>query len=322
MKSDCLEDMIRKVIQQGNETLTMTLPREWTGKYGVKGGDSLEVSARDNILEVTSRKSNKEGHVYLRLDREDWPYMRWMLGALFRRGVDEIRLGFDDDTTLTKVQEIITRKFQGYIITEQRKDGCVIKSISTDDPGNLRSLINRCFIILISFSENCHGLIKNREYKKLKDILYLHDNSDQTIALCERIIVKNTYNDVAYSSFSISILENLELVGDVYRDICNLMVKRERAIGNETKILGLLLSAHNLLRDIFSLQSEYRKEKITPIIQGLDALRSDVREMEKKSSGTDTLLLHHISSIQDLLKNFLPSVILLNVQSDEAGRKQ
>jgi hypothetical protein len=314
--------MIRKVIQQGNETLTMTLPREWTGKYGVKGGDSLEVSARDNILEVASRKSRKEGHVYLRLDREDWPYMRWMLGALFRRGVDEIRLGFDDDTTLTKVQEIITRKFQGYIITEQRKDGCVIKSISTDDPGNLRSLINRCFIILISFSENCHGLIKNREYKKLKDILYLHDNSDQTIALCERIIVKNTYNDVAYSSFSISVLENLELVGDVYRDICNLMAKRERAIGNEAKILGLLLSAHNLLRDIFSLQSEYRKEKITPIIQGLDALRSDVREMEKKSTGADTLLLHHISSIQDLLKNFLPSVILLNVKSDGAGKKQ
>ncbi len=42
--------MKRKIIKQGNDTLTITLPRMWCDKFGVKAGDEVNVEENDNSL--------------------------------------------------------------------------------------------------------------------------------------------------------------------------------------------------------------------------------------------------------------------------------
>ena len=37
--------MKRKVIKQGNGTLTITLPKGWTEEIGLEGGDEVEIEA-------------------------------------------------------------------------------------------------------------------------------------------------------------------------------------------------------------------------------------------------------------------------------------
>ena len=217
--------MERKVIKQGNDTLTITLPRSWTKKYGIKPKNNLNVAIKDHILELHAKKIPHNIKTNFYFDLDDYNIIRWTLGALFRTGVDEICITYKNKSIFNTIQSAIKKKFIGFIITEQSENRCVIKSISIDDENTLSSLIHRNFFMVVSFADNCFELLKNREFKKFKDILYLHDNSDQTTGLCQRIIIKNCYNDIINASFKVALLEDLELICDVYQDICEICLE-------------------------------------------------------------------------------------------------
>ena len=54
--------MIRKVIKQGHNTLTVTLPSKWVKSRDIKPGDDINIKEKDNGLLITSEKcleSNK-----------------------------------------------------------------------------------------------------------------------------------------------------------------------------------------------------------------------------------------------------------------------
>ena len=50
--------MIRKIIKQGHNTLTMTLPSNWVKKFNLTPGDEIDLSERDNGLFITTEKHN------------------------------------------------------------------------------------------------------------------------------------------------------------------------------------------------------------------------------------------------------------------------
>ena len=52
--------MKRKVIKQGNNTLTITLPKKWTTRYHVKAGDELDLYEKDRGLIIGEHKGVTE----------------------------------------------------------------------------------------------------------------------------------------------------------------------------------------------------------------------------------------------------------------------
>ena len=50
--------MRRKVIKQGHNTLTITLPSSWVNKFNIKTGDELDVREQGKILSIGTEKSS------------------------------------------------------------------------------------------------------------------------------------------------------------------------------------------------------------------------------------------------------------------------
>ncbi|MFA7708140.1 MAG: AbrB/MazE/SpoVT family DNA-binding domain-containing protein, partial [Candidatus Pacearchaeota archaeon] len=128
--------MERKVIKQGNDTLTITLPREWTKKYNIKAGDSLGIKAKNEILEIRNKEINLKEPIYFDVNFNDEKLLNWTLGALYKIGFEEIHLRYSDTTIFNKIQKLIKNNL-GFIITDQEKNMCIIKNMTTDNSDNL-----------------------------------------------------------------------------------------------------------------------------------------------------------------------------------------
>lgn len=84
--------MRRKVIRQGHDTLTITLPREWVKKLNIKSGDEIDVMEKDRNLIITTE--NNPGASSITVDISDLTpavIWRYILSA-YRAGYNEIRV--------------------------------------------------------------------------------------------------------------------------------------------------------------------------------------------------------------------------------------
>jgi len=304
--------MTRKVIKQGNDTLTMTLPREWTRKYNVKGGDSLDFNIKNDILEIRCKKTNFEEPVNFQINFSDEKLLSWTLGALYRTGFDEIHISYSDPALFNKLQKLIKNTL-GFIITHQEKNLCVIKSMTTDDSNNLSVLMHRSFLIALSLAENCCNALKMNKFNQLNNLLYLHDNTDQLIKLCQRLIIKNSYADVTNATFNMAILENLELVCDSYKDICKFFTKRRKPFKDHKELIKLLENLNKLFEKLSHLVFNYKEEEVITLISEIKENSSRIDFLCYKGDGNEIIFLFHLKFIYNLMRNFFPTIILMNI---------
>ena len=89
--------MRRKVIKQGHNTLTMTLPSNWTKKLNISPGDELELEERQNGLFLTTEKKLKQGRkAEFDITNMDIPTIWKYFMAVYREGYDEVLVKFSD----------------------------------------------------------------------------------------------------------------------------------------------------------------------------------------------------------------------------------
>ncbi len=84
--------MRRKVIKQGHNTLTVTLPGKWVNKMGIKPGDELDVIDQDRGLLISTEKGPNLSSITVDIsDLTPALIWRYILSA-YRAGYDEIRV--------------------------------------------------------------------------------------------------------------------------------------------------------------------------------------------------------------------------------------
>jgi antitoxin component of MazEF toxin-antitoxin module len=65
--------MFRKIIKQGHNTLTITLPSEWTRKLNLAAGSEINLIERENGLLITSEKKGDISHAEFDIEGMDIP---------------------------------------------------------------------------------------------------------------------------------------------------------------------------------------------------------------------------------------------------------
>ncbi|MBS3056589.1 MAG: AbrB/MazE/SpoVT family DNA-binding domain-containing protein [Candidatus Aenigmarchaeota archaeon] len=87
--------MRRKVIKQGHNTLTITLPSSWVNKFNIKTGDELDVREQGKILSIGTEKSSGTSSVTIDISNLTPPIIWRYILSVYRAGYDEIRvIGF------------------------------------------------------------------------------------------------------------------------------------------------------------------------------------------------------------------------------------
>ncbi|MDP1729357.1 MAG: AbrB/MazE/SpoVT family DNA-binding domain-containing protein, partial [archaeon] len=87
--------MKRKIIKQGHNTLTITLPSEWTHRFNLEAGKEIDLDERENGLFISTEKNGKTKRTELNIIGMDIPTIWKHFVAIYREGYDEILVRFD-----------------------------------------------------------------------------------------------------------------------------------------------------------------------------------------------------------------------------------
>ena len=314
--------MKRKIIKQGHNTLTITLPSNFAKRFNLKAGDEIDLSERENGLFLTTEKRNEILKTQINITGLDIPTIwKYFMGA-YRQGYDEITTYFDPNMKLDNpykyfikhkldmkyekesvkknpvefMQELVTR-FIGYEIINYGKDFVLIKEMSEPTSREFDNSFRRVFLLLQQMVEEMSEALQKNDTKMLNHIHDIDTNLDKFHDYCIRILNKLGNKDQKKTSLLFSTLYFLELIGDEFKNISHHLIydyKKEN-YKNIYEIIESIKQQFDLFYEVFY---KFDKNKITQMSE-LDKERYfNVNKVDKKvKKDCEKEIFHHLRVI-------------------------
>jgi len=239
--------MKRKIIKQGHNTLTITLPSEWVKKLNLNAGDEIEVYERDSGLVINGHEKSREKKATINITDFTIPLIWRYLQSAYRSGCDEIKIVFDPNkreyedayhyyTTqfdysklgekipskpaIAMIQGVVDR-FIGMGIIETGKDYCLVKEMGDPSVKEFDNSLRRIFLVILEMFDRIMEAIQNDEFGDTHLCKELHTidlNIDRFVDYCCRVLNKlpASFPDNKKMLY-FSTLFILELVGDEFK---------------------------------------------------------------------------------------------------------
>ncbi len=242
--------MKRRVIQLSSNTLVVSLPAQWVRKNRIRKGNELDIEEFENHLMLSSAKKFTYGAITIDVSNMD-PMIKRILGALYKSGYDSIKVKFSNLSELKTIQEVIREEFLGFEVVEQKKDWLIFKKVSNIDTKEFNTMIRRMFLIVLQMAEDSLEAVKKKDVDWLEAIA-LHDKDVNKIAdFCRRIL-----NTTGVESFkrvppAYFIVEQLEKIGDLYRDLCLHFLKHTKKPSQDLK--NIYQDTNSFFRSFYEL---------------------------------------------------------------------
>ena len=279
--------MRRRVIKQGHNTLTITIPSKWARQFNIKAGDEIDLKEKDNGLFISTEKRGEKLFAEVDISGLDIPSIWKYFMAVYREGYDEIRVKFNTEerydspykfftshavdmsyskktgnyTPFELIQQI-TNRFIGFEVIEHHKEHCVIKDMADISSKEFDSSLRRVFLLIQQMSEELSEAIKTNNTKILEHTHDIDINVDKFHDFCIRVLNKTGFKDVRKSHLLFSTLYLLEMIGDEFKNLALHIIKDMdgKRLDNLKQLGEMIAEQFNKFYDLFY---SFSKDKIT-----------------------------------------------------------
>jgi len=253
--------MKRKIIKQGHNTLTITLPNTWTKKLSLNPGDELDVLENNGFLTITGEQNNEPKSTTIDITGLSVPMLWRFFQSAYREGYDEIKLIFDKDqksyegvynyyasqfdytkmgekprkqsSALDMIQGLVDR-FIGIEIIDHKDNYCIIREMGELSSKEFDNSLRRIFLLIEDLFDEIINFIENNQIGDINVCKKMHAmdiNIDRFIDYCCRINSK--INDSSFQKnkpIMFSTLFLLELLGDEFKYIGTHLAKSKKNV--------------------------------------------------------------------------------------------
>jgi phosphate uptake regulator len=264
--------MKRKVISQGKQALTISLPRKWTEMYNVKPKDELDVEEKGRQLIIQTSAEFAPKIESLDLQDMSTEILHRYLIAAYKKGADEIAIKFSPKTMRTKtgemqstiayIQRMVQERLIGLEIVEQKDNVCKIKQITHIAPEDFDVILRRIFLLVISLTEDVFQMInsKSRDYELVKA---KHDQIEKFVNYAIRILNKRGFDENTGPYYII--ITQLEEISDVYSFVTRDIVQENRKYDEKT--VGTMEATNTAIRAFYEFHYTPDNEKAKSIMK-------------------------------------------------------
>ncbi|MFC1730558.1 AbrB/MazE/SpoVT family DNA-binding domain-containing protein [candidate division KSB1 bacterium] len=288
--------MKRKVIKQGNNTLTITLPKKWTESLGVNGGDELELEESGKSLIVHTEKTSSKGEIEVDIPKQQ--YTSRLIIMPYIQGYDSIRIRFPDREVYNKIENF-SNYLLGFEIVEQKQNSCVLKNIAKGMDEEFDTILNRLFLVAMSTGHELIEALKKNDNSFLKEVDNIERNATKLDMFCRRMINTNNYRGKrpATSIYRINCI--MEEITDIYRDIARFVLENNVKAGKD--VLDFMKETLDYVDRFYKLYNKSSQKEIREFRIEEKALSKKGIDMMKGKKTHDAVLMHYALSIIEKL---------------------
>ena len=313
--------MKRKIIKQGHNTLTITLPSEWTKRYNLKAGKEIDLVERDNGLFITTEKINGTKKTEFDVTNMDVPTIWKYFMAVYREGYDEVIVRYDPkkvfespykfftshrldlkykrgtrkESILGALQGFVNR-FIGFEIVDHGKDFIVIKEMGELTSREFDNSLRKIFWLVQDMAGETLEAIQTNNSGALSHVHDVDVNLDKFHDYCIRILNKTGNKDPRKSELLFSTLYLLELVGDEFKNISNHLVQDfpNKKLDKLKTLAESVKKSIDTYKDLFY---EFDQDKIKKISEFDKEVYFNISRLYKKANEDEKEVYHHLRMI-------------------------
>ncbi len=331
--------MKRRIIKQGHNTMTITLPKEWTEKLNLRAGDELDVSENQGSLIVNGKQKPDFLSTTIDIKNFSIPMVWRFFQSAYREGYNEIKLlydtnkknqdgAFDFYTTqlayekmgekkrykpvIDMIHELVSR-FVGMEVIENGEGYCVVREMGELTSKEFDNSLRRIFLLIDELFKNILNKIENNligDINICKEIHTIDRSIDRFVDYCCRI--NNRINDSSFQEnkpIMFSTLFLLELLGDEFKYIGTHLATTNKKI-NEVLPFAFTVKEHfDMYYKLF-----YKFDKNTAINFGKNDFKiyNDFFESkESKNSNAQSIRRHFMQ-----ISKFLLCLVELRIEME------
>lgn len=303
--------MKRKVIKQGHNTLTITLPSKWVEKCNIKPGDELELDDLDGTLKITNKPTLQIHRVELDISNLDFASIRHNMRSAYKLGYDEISLRFEnaitkefktgkDEAVMTVIdQEVNT--LLGCEIIQQTRNSCLIKDYSYANLEEMDNILRKIFLMIVDYSDELMAEAKSMNKILLQSMREKHFNISKFIFYYLRNLNKIGYKESSKTPIMYYIISSVDDILDIEKYACTYLIEfKQKSLRKETlDIIGDIVNEFRLFQDYFF---KFRKEALLSFAERRWKIIYAIRQLgEKNYPRNELILLANLEHILELL---------------------
>ena len=302
--------MKRKVNRVGQNTLTISLPSNWVKQYSVKQGDELEILEQGKSIMVGCSDSIEEEikEISIEIDEEHSTHVRSMLGALYRKGYDIIRVRYYNEDVLRLINESVNNLI-GFEVMEHNTGSCVVQSILKESEDEFYSTLNKMLNVVKTMSQVVSEDYSSGNYSRLEEAEGYRQTCWKLRDYAMRILVKKKLFSESSDAHS-TILWTLEKINRDYKRVYAVCKRNNFSYAKKT---GAFLKSTNELLHYF-VRNFYTSDisKINEVNRKHKALRKEGQQLIchiKERS----VMVHHLLTINQRIQDMSSSLIIKNL---------
>lgn len=255
------ESSLRRLQRVGKATYSISLPKGWVRRRGLRPGDVLEVyEESDGSLRIRSRIDKLAESSYL-IDAElcrTYGQISKLITACYHRGCEKIEVraaGGLSDEIIKEISEVVSR-LPGFEIIERTNKSIVLQNFIDPSKFSVRGLIRRLQTMISTMFGNISDFLFSRSYEDIKSIRDLREKIHQLHELIIRLLItylehrslgkaiglKNSteaYCMLIFSDYILRIGEHLYSIGEEFLRFRKKIWRNKETLGLLRELIGI-----------------------------------------------------------------------------------
>ncbi|PIY59888.1 hypothetical protein COY95_04695 [Candidatus Woesearchaeota archaeon CG_4_10_14_0_8_um_filter_47_5] len=333
--------MKRRVIKQGHNTLTITLPHRWVKVNNIGPKDEVNVLQKGLDLIISPQMHHDLPGRTIRVDARDMsiPLIWRSVSSAYRAGFTQIDVSFDTSpqskdiysafsyntlrylfdgkksklSPLEGIQALVNR-LVGVEIVDNTEQNCTIKELAQPSQKEFEVTLRRIFMLLLTMAAECREAMEGNK-EKLKAIHIIDTNLDRFEDFCLRVLNKKGIIENPHKSHTLyTIVFLLEMLGDEIKKFSIHLLEEETISPEMTAVFGRIQKQLERFHKIF-----YKHDRETTL--KIYAEEMKIRKLMKQTisprTEAEVEFFYHMKTILRLVRSLTELTIDLHVDNGE-----
>lgn len=220
--------MRRKIIKQGHNTLTISLPRKWCDRHGLKGGEDIDVTEKGSNLVMSKATFKGTGEVAVDVSGLDRSTIIILIESLYNYGYDLIRVTTKDararyhmtgeDVNLPTIVYFAMNRMMGAEIIRSTPTEYVIEILTEDTRKKFDVVIRRTFLLILELLDSFIEGVRKDDESFVQVIEFKHMHIKRLVNYSMRTLNKFGHEEADKTTFYFAILNFLNKTDDVVKN--------------------------------------------------------------------------------------------------------
>ncbi|MCX6709592.1 MAG: AbrB/MazE/SpoVT family DNA-binding domain-containing protein [Candidatus Woesearchaeota archaeon] len=298
--------MKRKIIQLAGKTLVVSIPSALAKKYGLLKGQEIEVEEQGSKIVINLGNSTSIEKKSIKISGMSEMLGR-VVGALYKAGYDEIEIEFSSSDELKEIQRTLNRTCIGFEIVRQGDTTLTTREISKLEPEQFEAVLRRLFLFLLTSADDSLKSASPLNIDGLKNIKLRDDNLNRFADFCRRVINKNGCPGFKRTAPIYFITEELEKIGDSYKDLAEHLAENKTSLSKKT--LNLYGEINSFLRDFYELFYSFNLVKYEEFGKKKNKILLELENQMKIAKKDEVIVLSFLNNLLNQIFDMNGSLI-------------